>query len=444
MKTINFRLRTYSIVVLFFYFCNSLPVNATPILSLSSTIPNVPTTRLDLPTNNREYISYRIGYENFSKGDLDRAEKNYQLAIEENPHFFPAMIGLADIAFVRNKPKVAKTYLQKALTISPHSSIVQTAWGRYLFQSKQYKKAAQHFKKAIEAKPDLPEPHIELAALYLMHLNKPKLAIEQYTKVIKLQPDNLELLYGLSAAQSSLGMVSAAAETLDKAIEKAPYNAQPWQIKGNLYSGVHQFDEAILAFNKALELEPKLASAYWARGQAHIAVNNFRKAINDFETITKLNENAVAAWVKIGVINQLNNNYVAAKIAYFKVLEKDTKIPLVYNNLAYGAITNDINLDQAIEWANKAVKLAPQNSDYVDTLGWALQKNGELKAAKKNLEKSVKLNKNNAEALFHLGVVNLKLGNIKKANLDLRNALQISDQFIGANEAKQLLKDITN
>ena len=76
------------------------------------------------------------------------------------------------------------------------------------------------------------------------------------------------------------------------------------------------------------------------------------------------------------------------------------------NNLAYFLIDKDRNINEGLELVDKALKLNPDNYNYLDTKGWGLYKQGKYKEALEILQKSWDLRREKAvynhEAFLHL------------------------------------------
>ena len=76
------------------------------------------------------------------------------------------------------------------------------------------------------------------------------------------------------------------------------------------------------------------------------------------------------------------------------------------NNLAYFLIDKDRNIDEGLELVDKALKLSPDNYNYLHTKGWGLYKQGKYKEALDILQKSWDLRREKAiydhEAFLHL------------------------------------------
>ncbi|NJL23824.1 MAG: tetratricopeptide repeat protein [Calothrix sp. SM1_5_4] len=86
-----------------------------------------------------------------------------------------------------------------------------------------------------------------------------------------------------------------------------------------------------------------------------------------------------------------------------KVLELDKDHVQALNYLAYTYAEMGSNLEEAFEFANRALKLQPQDGYILDTLGWIHFKRGEIESAIKYLEAAFKIRPDEAIIAEHLG-----------------------------------------
>jgi tetratricopeptide (TPR) repeat protein len=124
----------------------------------------------------------------------------------------------------------------------------------------------------------------------------------------------------------------------------------------------------------------------------------------------------------------------AACDAFIRSVELNTGNPAALNNAAYLLVTERNETTKSFEYATKAVSLAPQNPDYLDTLGLVLLKLNRLTEAEDALNKSVAAAPT-ASALFHLAQV-------KQAQGDRSAARQALDRANAAGPAADLKKEI--
>jgi tetratricopeptide (TPR) repeat protein len=124
----------------------------------------------------------------------------------------------------------------------------------------------------------------------------------------------------------------------------------------------------------------------------------------------------------------------AACDAFVRSVELNNGNPASLNNAAYLLVTVKGETSKSFEYATKAVSLAPQNPDYLDTLGLVLLKLNRLAEAEDALAKSVAAAPT-ASALLHLGQVKHARGDVAAA----RDALARAN---AANPPPDLKKEI--
>jgi tetratricopeptide (TPR) repeat protein len=207
-----------------------------------------------------------------------------------------------------------------------------------------------------------------------------------------------------------------------------------WNI-GDVYNRLYEYDKAIQAFEKALEIWNKWGSkpiwvygytsllySYHKIGEYKKAEALYKKAEKDFPDdydlifikciLTLDKRDTIEAYrnienyISIRKENAVPEADIATELAwiysesgindkaekYFRqalLLEPTSSYRL--NNLAYFLIDKEINLDEGIELANRALKLNPDDYNYIHTKGWGLFKQHKYEDALKLLEKSWEL-----------------------------------------------------
>jgi predicted Zn-dependent protease len=132
--------------------------------------------------------------------------------------------------------------------------------------------------------------------------------------------------------------------------------------------------------------------------------------------------------------------YKDAIAHYEMVQQKQPDSVLVLNNLAWAySQTKD---RRALETAERAHKLAPDNASVTDTLGTLLIEGGDTKRGIALLEKAAQAAPNIAEIHYHLAQGWIKAGEKSKARGALERALSINEKFSDHEEALSLLKKL--
>ena len=101
-------------------------------------------------------------------------------------------------------------------------------------------------------------------------------------------------------------------------------------------------------------------------GVAYEQNKEFDSALKEYE---KASKKLTIAYLYMGNIYFLKNEYSEAESFYKKVIDKDPKNADAYNNLAWLYYTRRENLDEAEDLTLKAIELNPLKRDiYQDTL----------------------------------------------------------------------------
>jgi tetratricopeptide (TPR) repeat protein len=193
-------------------------------------------------------------------------------------------------------------------------------------------------------------------------------AIAEYTKAIKLDPDN-------AAAYRSRGeMYSLDKDDSDRAIadytqaiKLDPDNAEAYTKRGGVYRQKGQYDAAINDLDAALRLDPNYASAYFYRGGAYYMKGQYDAAINDFDAAIRLNPNYAYAYANRGEAYRIKGQYDAAINEFDAAIRLSPNYAWAYANRG-DAYNQKGQKNQAIADLEKAVNLDPNNTWAKDRL----------------------------------------------------------------------------
>jgi tetratricopeptide (TPR) repeat protein len=124
---------------------------------------------------------------------------------------------------------------------------------------------------------------------------------------------------------------------------------------------------------------------------------------------------------------------------YREVLRIDDTFAPAANNLAFLLADQSKKLDEALMLAQKAKERLPEDPSIMDTLGWVYYKRGLYDSAIAEFIGSIEKLPNNASVQYHLGMAYYKKEDSKLAREHLRRALQLGNDFNGADEARKIL-----
>ena len=355
----------------------------------------------------------------------DEAEKSARaaLAIDANNIEAHRALGLvfagyADGGTARNSPQIA-TYLKDAIT---------------------------HLERAAAgAAPGDLVLHFTLGRLYLRTEQSEK-AVESLNRVVSLNPGSVQARLALSQALASSNNLPAAIDTLAIIVDDEPRVAAAL---GQYQEQAGQFKEAAASYTKALEVQPmsreikarRIAALFGAgdlQGAAAAAGDAQRQHPEDArfprlraralfdggsrsDGLTVLEAAARSFPKDSNTLYQLADMYKDAgrnpdaEKALRQLLSVEPANANALNYLGYLLALRGDRLDEAIDLVRKALVAEPGNGAFLDSLGWAYYRKGDLGEAEKYLGEAATRLPRNSEVQDHLGDVLARRGRLPEA-----------------------------
>ena len=192
------------------------------------------------------------------------------------------------------------------------------------------------------------------------------------------------------------------AERLTGQIREHPEDADAYHQRGHVLSRLRRDEEAIADFTRSLELGPGDAHLFLARSTVSQRLLRWGPALADVEAA------------------------VAARPTMAASLRPD--LALCANNFAWELATGPAAIRdpaRAVALARRAILLTPEDWLYLNTLGVALYRAGELDEAVDVLERSLAAGNGGSDAfdLFFLAMARQKLGDAARARAEFDRAV---------------------
>ncbi len=401
-----------------------------------------PGHRLPSATATPSQVSVSKGYAALMRNDLGAAAAAFTEAAKLDEKAPLPFIGMAEVARRQNQPYQVELWLKKALEIDPKNTDAQRGWARYLIGLNRFAEAGVTLQQVISLAPSSADAYVDLGDNFLSGLHKPGQAANAYREAIKLKPSLAAAHLGLGSALAMQGEFEPAVTEFGLAAKLAPKDPVPVHELGRLYATEKKYDKALAALNKALQIQPGYMPARLDRGDIFVAKGSLDKALIEYQAAAKVLPGLAIAHLKVGAVYQEQKKWGAAEQAFLKAVEADPKMFSAYNNLAWMAVERKEHLDEALVWAKKAVEIAPESGDTLDTLGWVHHARGELDQAIPVLQKALAKQPQRADFHYHLGVVYAEQGRRPEAVAALKKALEIGKKFSGADDARRQLEKL--
>ena len=211
-------------------------------------------------TMNPEALNYYIEGERFHlDGKSEEAIVSLNKAAELDPEFAMAYRELGATywnirQFAKSKESYEKAFRLKDRMPPREYYILH---GDYYRQSEAtYPKAIEMYKKVLDIYPDDYLGHHLLAVTYGDCLGEWKLAIEQYSKILKSRPRDLIIYANVAGYYSELGEKDKAIQTMEEFVANNPGNDLGHFNLGLYYIMQRRFDVAMQELDQAITVSP--------------------------------------------------------------------------------------------------------------------------------------------------------------------------------------------
>ena len=176
------------------------------------------------------YLKGRFYWEKRTQESLEKARDYFNQAIEKDPNYALAYLGLADYynvlpdyapASVRDTAPKAISATEKALTIDDtladaHATLASAHQGLW-----DWSVAEREFRRALELNPNAANAH-KLYSLYLTTMGRQEEALAEIKRVVELDPLNLMFNNNLTQQYQVMGQYDLAVAQAKKGIEMDP------------------------------------------------------------------------------------------------------------------------------------------------------------------------------------------------------------------------------
>jgi tetratricopeptide (TPR) repeat protein len=365
---------------------------------------------------------YAVALAAASAGATERALAEVRRALELRADWEMAALLQAQL-LSRESPAEALSFMQGFVERNPKALDIRLFLARALIGEKRYSEARSHFDHLLAAYPERAEVLYPAAILALQQDDR-ILAEARLKHLVTLDiPDK-------SLAYYYLGQIAEedkrSAEALSHyALVGAGEHYLPAQLRSaRLLADQGQLDAARKQLGKAKPGTPEervqllIAEAALLREarQTKAAFDLLDQALTGQpEQPELLYETALLA-EKLGRLDLLESRLR-------KLIELRPDSAQAYNALGYSFAERNLRLSEARELIEKALKLAPEDSFILDSLGWVLYRQGDLPGALANLERAY-AKRSDPEIAAHLGEVLWVLGRKEEAGRILREAQQ--------------------
>jgi serine/threonine-protein kinase len=247
---------------------------------LGVTLPDNERTRLRArPTVNHQaytlYLKGRHFWNQRTEDDIQRALDYFQQAVDLDPGYSLAWVGIADAWIFRG-------------------------WYSRLAPRDAFPKAASAVRQALAFDSTLAEAHASLAHIHLEFDHDWEAAEREYHRAIALDPRYPVAHHWYGGFLSAMGRHDEALRQAEaaRALDPLSVIVQTWV--GLRYYFARKYEEAIAEYHKALELDSDFAPAHWHLGWSYEQAGRFEEGIAEARRALALDEDNLLYLASLG------------------------------------------------------------------------------------------------------------------------------------------------
>ena len=245
--------------------------------------------------------------------------------------------------------------------------------------------------------------------------NRLNLAKQEYLKVLNVQPDHSEALFGLSTIARQSGNLEEAEQYLTASVQAEPEFLKAWFSLGNLRQSQDQFLAAEQAYREALKLRSDSFPICNNLGYVLQKQDKWEEAASYYKQALELEPNCIEAEVNWG-----NALYAQGKLSPEKA-DHYAKL-----NYKLGLGRHQVgDFTTAVLYYQQAILMHPKLVDAHFHLGLLRQKQRKLAEALSCYQQVLRLNSNYGPAYYNLGQIYQDQGNLNQATDNFRQGLEL-------------------
>ncbi|MBV8069673.1 MAG: tetratricopeptide repeat protein [Acidobacteriaceae bacterium] len=404
------------------------------------------------PTNASLHFDLARAY--FGLNERDTALSEALDAARENPRLLEARVLAARVYEDRGDYGKALEQTGLVLESQPGSPDARLIRDRALIANGEADKALPELQALVQRFPQSNDSRLTLADLYLREKQFDK-ATEEYNKVWTSTPPDVRGFVGLQTVKLAQGKPDEAVEGMQDLVNKNPrdpgyrYQLANFQATAAAAGGRANPDHAkqlILQaesnYKDVLKNNPKAPEAWLRLGILQRELGEFDAALASFQQAGNLSPQNASVFLNQAMLLDAMGKKKEATELYNKVLGIDPQNALALNNLAFINAESRSNLDQAMTYAERAKKQAPDSPDISDTLGYVYYQKNLNAAALAIFKQVVSEVPQNPTFHLHLAMALSRQGDKQAAREEAQKALKVATLPRQQDEIRNFLNQI--
>lgn len=372
-------------------------------------------------------------------GTPDEVSALLKQAIQANATEAAPRLRLIELHLRNRDAKQAMSVAQDAVAAIPDNASLLDALGRAQQAAGDANQAISTYNQLAALQPGVPRAHLRIAEIQAAAKNTDG-AIQSLQRALEIKPDLLDAQRGLIAMHLQAERLEEALKVAKKVQEQRPTESAGYLLEGDIHASRKSLPEAITAYRGGLKKVPA-AGDLAARLHAALRVSNQAGEAETFAAgWLKQQPKDVILRLHLGEQAVASKDYEKASSLYRAVIELQPNNAVALNNLAW--VTGQLKGARALEYAERANRIAPNQPAFIDTWAVLLSEKGEHARARELFEQALKLQPQAAPIRLNMAKALIKAGDKAAAKKELETLSQLGDKYAAQAEVASLLKGL--
>ena len=370
-------------------------------------------------------------------GSTDEVAALIGRAVQSSPNEPGPRLALIKLRLQNKEAGKAVAAAQDAAAAIPDRIEILDALGRAQQAAGDTNQALATYSKLVTLMPGSPQPYLRMADVNIVAKNK-AMAIQNLRKALELVPDSLLAQRGLIMLYVDAQNFVDAQNVIREVKRQRPKEVIGFLFEGDLAASRKDWAGALTAYQAGLKQAPspdlaiKVYSALYAGGKAAEAEKFASGWLTD-------HAHDAAFRMAMAESATMRKDFATAIRHYQALLTEQPNNALLLNNVAWAL--GQLKDPRALEYAEKANRVAPNQPELMETLGSLLAERGDVPRALELLQKALVLAPQSTTVRLSLARTQIKAGKKDEARKNLEELAKLGDKFSAQADVTRLMKE---
>ena len=374
------------------------------------------------------------------QGDGGEARRLFEDALEYRPYHLDMLMQRAQLEVNEGNPAAAVAFLERAVESHPDAPAPRVSLARYYLQNEEAERTVALLEPLKE--PELADDLrvLDLLARAFLATGQQELALGRLERLAAVLPDDPGMRFRLASAFIQAGGRDQAREQLGRVLDREPTNLQALRLLADLEFGAGDFHEAAALARRIQATDTLLQDGYIIEARALLAAGDGDQAAQLLRDRLDAHPDESATRGLLAQALLQAGDYEGAIMEYESLNVAHPGNFGILNNLAW--LYQRQGNPKALDYAERAFALQPDNPAVADTLGWILVQEGTLERGVALLHSAHQAAPDDPEIWYHYAYGLNAQGRHAEARQQLTTLLESPTDFALRDEAEQLLESL--